>query len=119
MIVQLPIGPMQNFMYLIVCQETKTCAVVDPGFEHEKALIYAQQHDLAITHILCTHRHYDHIQEVPQLYEATKAKVYIHKLETASLSVPHTTYKDQDSITVGKHSITCIHTPGQDRKSVV
>ncbi|KAF0705788.1 Aste57867_6945 [Aphanomyces stellatus] len=48
-----------NYSYLLIDGATKTCAVVDP-VEPEKVIRAAEQHNVAITHVLTTHSHADH-----------------------------------------------------------
>ncbi|MBU0466763.1 MAG: MBL fold metallo-hydrolase [Nanoarchaeota archaeon] len=107
---------MENFSYILVDEETKQAAVVDPGFEHEKILNKAKEQNLKITKILLTHTHFDHITDLGKLMEKTKAKVYVHKDE--SLTVPHENIKDNDIITLGKIKIKVLHTPGHSAGGV-
>lgn len=49
-----------NLVWLLVCRQTRACAVVDGPSAHE-ALAYARAHDLEIGTILNTHTHGDHV----------------------------------------------------------
>ena len=65
----LPLGPWDNFIYLLADEATKTCAVVDPAWHAPSILQEAERLDLQITHILCTHSHFDHVNRVEKLLE--------------------------------------------------
>jgi hydroxyacylglutathione hydrolase len=49
-----------NLVWLMVCQKTGTCAVID-GPDAGGALAYATQHGLTISVVLNTHTHGDHV----------------------------------------------------------
>jgi len=58
-----------NLIWLFVCTRTGAAAVVD-GPDATPALAYAEQHGIALTHVLNTHTHGDHIgvnRELAQL----------------------------------------------------
>jgi len=48
-----------NYMYILIDQKTKTCAVVDP-VEPEKLLKRIADEGANLTSVLTTHHHYDH-----------------------------------------------------------
>ena len=58
---QFILGPIQNNSFLIIDEELKTCAVVDPPFGSEKILEFINNHNLSLKMILITHAHFDHI----------------------------------------------------------
>ena len=49
---QIPVGQMQNFSYLIGDEEYQVGAIVDPGWEVDKILKFVENHDLKINFIL-------------------------------------------------------------------
>lgn len=117
---QIPVGPMQNFSYLI--GDSKEAAVVDPGWEIDKILIIAKKHDLNVKYILVTHSHYDHIDKVKEMADATDATVYVHKEDADEIKNRGVdkikTIKENDEITIGKMKIKVLHTPGHSPGSV-
>src|SRR5260221_11979898 len=76
---QLPLGPYKNFFYLLGCDKTKHCAVIDCGFGHEEVIAEAEKAGYTITTIFLTHFHVDHTAEVDALAAKTGAKVYGHE----------------------------------------
>jgi len=117
---QIPVGPMQNFSYLI--GDSKEAAVVDPGWEIEKILSEAKKHDLDVKFILVTHSHYDHIDKVKEIVDATDAIVYVHKEDMDDIKNKGVdkikTIDENDAINIGKIKIKVLHTPGHSPGSV-
>lgn len=73
-----PVGPLQANAYLAICEETGSCAVIDPGAEHERLLSAAEAEGARIEAILLTHAHLDHVGAVAELKSATAAPIYLH-----------------------------------------
>ncbi len=119
---QIAIGPMQNFSYLIGDETTKEGAIVDPGWEIEKILSEAKKHNLDVKYILITHSHYDHIDKVKEIADATGAIVYVHKEDVSEIEAKGIekikTIDENDEISVGKTKIKVLHTPGHSPGSV-
>lgn len=63
-IIQLKVEDRDNFIYLLVEQETKQCMLIDPAWDSEGIwdIIYEEQ--LELIGILITHAHHDHINAV-------------------------------------------------------
>jgi hydroxyacylglutathione hydrolase len=119
---QIAVGPMQNFSYLIGDETSKEAAIVDPGWDTEKLLSEAKKFSLNVRYILITHSHYDHVQKVKDLFDATDAEVYIQKddsEEVKNLGVDKIRIVDEgDAINIGKIEVKVLHTPGHSPGSV-
>lgn len=122
---QKPVGPMQNFVYLIGDESTKEAAVVDAGWDIDEIIETTNKDKLKIKKIILTHSHFDHVQRVAELADKAKADVYFHELEYDSirkhinnLSTKIIKLKDNDEINVGKLKIKIIHTPGHTPGSI-
>jgi hydroxyacylglutathione hydrolase len=87
-----------------------TAAVIDPKWEIEDYLALAEEHGLAITHILETHNHADHVSGHGRLTEATGAT--IHVSGDAGVEFPHEPLADGDAVDVGSIRIRALATPG-------
>ncbi len=116
---QIPVGPMQNFVYLIGDENTKEAAVVDAGWEVDKLIEISNKENLKIKKIILTHSHFDHIQKTNKLAEATNSTVYCHELDFDEIkktintdSIKAATLKNNDEIKIGNIKIKIIHTPG-------
>ena len=78
---QLRVGYMDNFCYLVGCEQTRKAMVIDPGGGEEKILEQAKLDNLKITHIFNTHHHGDHTSGNGRLKDMTGAKLVMHALE--------------------------------------
>lgn len=109
------LGPMENFIYLIHDHASNTAAIVDPAWEVNEMLDYADARDITITDILLTHSHHDHINGLQQTLEHCDAKVHLLKPEAkfwgANLSKP-VLHHGAEQINVGDSQINILHTPG-------
>ena len=74
---QFLLGPWDNFIYLVGCKKTRECAVIDPAWHCQSILDEAERIDVKIKHILCTHSHFDHVDQAEAVLEATDAPVHM------------------------------------------
>ena len=118
---QIELGPLQNFVYLVGCLETRETAVVDPGWDVTKILQIAKQDEMRIRQVLVTHTHFDHINGVEEIVQATDAQVVVHKKEVGALPVEGASVKGlegQDEVSIGRLKLSLLHTPGHTPGSV-
>ena len=123
------VGWLQTNCYILGDEQTRTCALIDPGQKADKILEAVQELGYEVKMILLTHGHYDHVMAVPQIVKATGAKVYIHKKDEWLLNceevlrygtraegytVPHVDgYLEEGQILkLGSLDIKVLHTPG-------
>ncbi len=112
---QIELGPLQNFVYLIGSLESRECAVVDPAWDVPRILRTAQEDEMRITTAVITHTHFDHINGLTELVEATDAKVIIHKKEAPVVPVERSSVQEVEGgsqIQMGSLSLGFLHTPG-------
>ena len=123
------VGWLQTNCYILGDEQTRTCALIDPGQKADKILEAVQELGYEVKMILLTHGHYDHVMAVPQIVKATGAKVYIHKKDEWLLNceevlrygtraegytVPQVAgYLEEGQILkLGSLDIIVLHTPG-------
>ncbi|KAL3832036.1 hypothetical protein ACJMK2_023716 [Sinanodonta woodiana] len=99
-----------NYMYLLIDEETKQCAAVDP-VEPKKILDAVNEEGVNLTTVLTTHHHWDHAggnEELVKLYTGGKLEVCGGDDRIGALTriVTH-----GDKIQIGKLSIQCLFTP--------
>lgn len=112
---QIELGPLQNFVYLIGCPETRETAVVDPAWNVPAILDAAAQDEMKITKVLITHTHFDHINGVPEILKATDAQVIVHKKELGAIPVEESSLQRLEGraeVSVGRLKLLLLHTPG-------
>ncbi|OGW90253.1 MAG: hypothetical protein A3A73_00655 [Omnitrophica bacterium RIFCSPLOWO2_01_FULL_50_24] len=117
---QMEIGPMQNFIYLVGDRNTKEALVVDPAWDISSVLEHARKDGMKIKGALVTHTHFDHVNGVDKLLEATDGTVYVHKNEAEFLKGMKSNIKRMESgskLRIGTVEIAFLHTPGHTRGS--
>lgn len=115
-IIQLPIGPMDNFAYFLISESRNEMLVVDPGWEGPQLIQKIKSLGATPVGILLTHGHYDHINAVPDIQAAyPNLPVYFSKDEHP-MFLPKcdnlTFITGGDQLDLLGITITCIATPG-------
>ena len=125
---QIPIGPMQNFAYLIGSKKTREVVVIDPAWDIQALLDIIAERDYKLTAALLTHYHPDHcggsfgqnnVEGVAELLGLNPVKIYAHRLEANGVKkVTGISDSDMvkvdsgDKLTVGDVDVEFLHTPG-------
>ncbi|XP_022306808.2 hydroxyacylglutathione hydrolase, mitochondrial-like isoform X1 [Crassostrea virginica] len=99
-----------NYMYLLVDEDTRQCAAVDP-VEPEKIIQAIERENCKLTTILTTHHHWDHSngnEKLVQLVPGQKLVVYggDNRVPALNAKVGH-----GDQFKVGNLDVKCLHTP--------
>ncbi|MGH9868284.1 MAG: MBL fold metallo-hydrolase [Candidatus Polarisedimenticolia bacterium] len=117
-LIQMEVGAMQNFNYVLGCGRTGQAAWIDPAWEVPRVLEAARDAGLQVTRLLITHTHPDHIEGLSEARRLTGAAVHVHALEAGvargRLSDPAgvEAVSDDDLLEVGDLRIRAMHTPG-------
>lgn len=124
-------APLMTNCYLLGDEESKLCAVVDPGGSTAKVMDMIDRSGMTPTMILLTHGHYDHTGAVEDLLVKWPAlPVYIHtgdlcpagetreRFRMTDKGPNQRTYNDGDALELGGISIQVLHTPGHSPGSV-
>jgi len=112
---QMEIGPMANFVYLIGPAGSRDAVVVDAAWDIEAIVRAAAGDGRRIVGALVTHWHPDHTNRLPELVEATDAKVYVHRDEVRWLREPVgnlVQVTGGHELALGDMTIRFLHTPG-------
>jgi len=97
-----------NYMYLLVDDNKKICAVVDP-VEPVKVLEAVSKEDLSLTAVLTTHHHWDHAGGNEELCKKHAGlTVYGGDKRIGALT---NMVKHQDKFQVGDIQVECLFTP--------
>lgn len=115
---RLELGQMQNFIYLIGDNASRSCAVIDPAWDAAAILAAAKSRDLRIEKILLTHSHHDHVNAVGEIMQSG-AQLYLSHAEAQfwqKLPQGAHVFEDGARINIGKLDVEAIitqgHTPG-------
>ncbi len=113
---QLSLGPWDNFITFIGDKASRTCVVVDPAWDAAAILREAERLDVRIAGILCTHSHFDHVNQVESLLGTVDVPVHMlrEELEFSSFRCNNLVAgRPGQVVRVGEHvEITMMHTPG-------
>ena len=129
MTLTIPVGFAQTNAYICYDHNAKKGVLIDPGGEAAKIRAAINKNDIAITAILLTHGHLDHIGAVDELRADLDVAVYASKKEAAlandqslngtalfrmppiKVTVDHF-LEDGEEIDHGTGIIRVMHTPG-------
>lgn len=121
----LVLGAYQTNCYIIHDEASKTCCVIDPGYQSEDILDKLTDLGLSLEAILLTHGHFDHVGAVRDLVADTGCAVYLCAEDlnmpanlTAGQLYYTNTYAEGSQLHLAGLDITVLHTPGHTPGSV-
>ncbi len=129
----LPLGDYQTNCYIVCAAESKTCAVIDPGYFPERILSFLADKGLGLDAILLTHGHFDHVGAVKALVEATGCRLWMKESDYTQRSNPQNDFlypihdcdfcevsfcEEGEKIRAGGAVFTVMETPGHTWGSV-
>jgi len=129
------VGALETNCYLVYCEETRACAVIDPGAEHEKIIAAIADLELMPAVVLNTHGHVDHIGGNVDIVQKYGVPLAMHPADAGMLKVsdhielslllgarnsppPDRLLAEGDKIAVGRVSLRVIHIPGHTPGSI-
>jgi hydroxyacylglutathione hydrolase len=103
--------------YLIGCGRAGEAVVVDPGRDRvDEYLALARKKGLAVTHIIETHVHADHVSGNQALSAKCGARIHVHPAAEAAFA--HTPIEGGADLRIGTISLKALHTPGHTPDSI-
>ena len=119
------LGAYQTNCYIIHDDASKSCCVIDPGYDADLILDKLEALGLTLEAILLTHGHFDHVGAVKELASETGCQVYIHPddlsmppMMTAGPLYYTKTYAEGTQLKLAGLDIAVLHTPGHTPGSV-
>lgn len=129
----LTLGAYQTNCYIVHDSASKSCAIIDPGYEPERVLAAVQDQGLTVDAVLLTHGHFDHVGGVQEIVEKTGCKLWMSESDWSQFPNPVTAFfypiancdftevnfcEDGEIIHAGGLTFTVIATPGHTWGSV-
>lgn len=129
----LPLGDYQTNCYIVREENSKTCAVIDPGFTPEKVLQFVSDQGLQVDAVLLTHGHFDHVGGVEAIVKETCCDLWMSQADWSQLKTPQNLFfyplancdfaevlfcEEGQKITAGGVTFTVLETPGHTWGSV-
>ena len=115
----LTLGLYQTNTYIIHEENSRSCCVIDPGYEANTILEKLDDLGLTLDAILLTHGHFDHVGAVKDLTADTDCRVFLCAEDTAlppmltAGPLYYTdTYADGTILNIAGLYIRILHTPG-------
>lgn len=129
----LTLGAYQTNCYIVWEDSSKTCAVIDPGYEPETILARLDKLGLTPDAVLLTHGHFDHVGAVEAIVKATGCKLWMSQSDYTQFKTPENDFfypihdcdftevwfcEDDEIIHAGGLTFTVLATPGHTYGSV-
>jgi len=114
-VLQIPVGQMANFTYIIADEIKGEAAIIDPSWDLDKIFDVLKKNKWKAKYVINTHSHFDHILGNEQVAEITGAKIIQHK---NSQVIKHISVSEGDIVNVGDIQIRILHTPGHSVDSI-
>lgn len=123
------VPPFEKNGFVVGCEKTGQGIVIDPGDEVDMLLEVVRKQMLAITAILLTHAHVDHVTGVARAKTTLDVPVYLHRddqflydaapkqaayfgLSCDVLPSVDAYYDPAEMLTFGEYEVSVHHTPG-------
>ena len=84
----LTLGAYQTNTYIIHEEHSKTCAIIDTGYDVQAIVNKVAALGLEVDAVLLTHGHFDHVGAVEQIVTATGCKLWMHQRDYTQVKNP-------------------------------
>jgi len=112
---QIPVGPMANFVYLVVDESSKEALLVDSGWETGPIVGAAKAAEARVRYAVATHGHFDHATTLGEAAKALGARVVAHENSAVDCDLR---VKDGDVLMLGRSEVKVLYTPGHTEDSI-
>jgi Zn-dependent hydrolases, including glyoxylases len=120
---RIPVGAYAANCYILMDENTKEAAVIDPGADANTLIKAVKDMNAKVKYILLTHGHADHTGAAVQLKNEFNSPVYINEQDYKLINNGEFMYGDiaenvdkyineGDTFNIGSIKIECISTPG-------
>lgn len=114
-VLQLRVGPMENFVYVLFDPASKSGIVIDSGWEIAPMVKAAKDKSIRVDYVVATHHHFDHAKTLGQAASAFSARTGAFVGSPLDVEMR---FSDGDSILLGTNTVRVLHTPGHTTDSI-
>ncbi|MGH9954404.1 MAG: MBL fold metallo-hydrolase [Nitrososphaeraceae archaeon] len=114
-VLQIAVGQMANFTYIVADEENGEAAVIDPSWDLDKIFQTLKNNNWRTKYIINTHTHFDHVIGNEQMAEITGAMIVQHKNSQLKKDIA---VSDGDTIEIGSIRLRVLYTPGHSKDSI-
>ncbi|MGH9989123.1 MAG: MBL fold metallo-hydrolase [Nitrososphaera sp.] len=114
-VLQIAVGQMANFTYIVADEENGEAAVIDPSWDLDKIFQTLKKNNWRTKYIINTHTHFDHVIGNEQMAEITGAMIVQHKNSQLKKDIA---VSDGDTIEIGSIRLRVLYTPGHSKDSI-
>jgi hydroxyacylglutathione hydrolase len=120
MIVERAVHPLwRSNTFLVAAAPVSQAVLVDAGAGIEHLLARADELSLEVTHVLVTHRHEDHVEQVSLVRERFRdVEVLCHPAEREHVPAASGDLRSGARLTIGDLTVDVLETPGHTRGAV-
>ena len=111
---QIRSGGDRNFGYLLGDRDTRDAVLIDPSYSPDQFVERAAAQGLAVTHIVNTHSHPDHVNGNERAVELTRAPIAAHPAMRTDVPL-----RDGGELQVGMLRFAILHVPGHCEDHIV
>ena len=130
------VGPFQENSYLVIDDQSRRAAIVDPGGEAPALISAIERSNATLDAIWITHAHVDHVGAIASVKERWNVPVYLHPLDRRLYEAagrqaevygvpfeeppaPDEEFADGQKLQLGNSALTVMHAPGHSPGHVV
>jgi hydroxyacylglutathione hydrolase len=114
-VLQIAVGEMANFTYILVDEGAAKVAIIDPSWNLTDIIETLKKNSWKADYVINTHTHFDHVLGNEEIAAITGAKIVQHKDSTSNRDLA---VSDGDTIGLGKIRLIILHTPGHSADSM-
>ena len=129
-VIVIPVTPFEQNCSLVICEQTKTAAIVDPGGDVDRILKIVDQQGVNVDKVILTHGHLDHVGgteelanklNVPIVGPEKEDQFWLEQLESQSQMFgfpitpsfqPSRWLQEDEIVEVGNIKLKVLHIPG-------
>jgi glyoxylase-like metal-dependent hydrolase (beta-lactamase superfamily II) len=114
-VIQIRVGQMANFTYLIADEESEEAAIIDPSWDLDEIFHELKKNGWKGKYVINTHSHFDHVLGNEQVAKVTGAKIMQHENSNLEKDIG---IVEGDTIELGGIKLRVMHTPGHSKDSI-